>query len=44
MNGWRKSWRVLARSFQFVESYEQFLVDSQKNRDSQSPNSLDEED
>lgn len=26
------SWRLLARSFQFVESLEQFLIDAQKGR------------
>jgi hypothetical protein len=40
-----QSWRVLARSFQFVESLEQFLIDSQRNRDLLAPRppSLDEE-
>jgi hypothetical protein len=32
-----RSWRRLARSFQFVESLEQFLIDSQKNRDQLPP-------
>lgn len=26
------SWRLLARSFEFVESLEQFLIDAQKGR------------
>jgi len=32
-----RHWRTLARSFQFVESLEQFLIDSQKYRDLQPP-------
>jgi hypothetical protein len=27
-----QNWRLLARSFEFVESLEQFLIDSQKQR------------
>jgi len=27
-----QSWRKLARSFQFIESLEQFLIDSQRHR------------
>jgi hypothetical protein len=39
-----QSWRRLARSFQFVESLEQFLLDSQRHRDLLAPRppSLDE--
>jgi hypothetical protein len=32
-----RTWRVLARSFQFVESLEQFLIDSQANKDLRPP-------
>jgi hypothetical protein len=39
-----QSWRALARSFQFVESLEQFLIDSQRNRASRPPKAPDEED
>jgi hypothetical protein len=28
-----RSWRVVARSFEFAESLEKFLLDSQKHRD-----------
>src|SRR5262252_830440 len=39
-----RHWRVLARSFEFCESLEQFLIDSQRNRDLLPPKlpSLDE--
>jgi hypothetical protein len=32
-----ESWRLLARSLQFVESLEKFLLDSQHQRDLQPP-------
>jgi len=32
-----ESWRLLARSFQFVESLESFLLDSHNARDLQQP-------
>jgi hypothetical protein len=32
-----RTWRLIARSFQFIESLEQFLVDSQKQRDLLAP-------
>jgi hypothetical protein len=31
------TWRILARSFQFVESLEQFLIDSQTNKNLRPP-------
>jgi hypothetical protein len=37
-------WRLLARSFQFVESLESFLIDSRKGRDLRQPKAPDEED
>jgi hypothetical protein len=39
-----QSWRLLARRFQFIESLEQFLIDSQGNRGSRPPEAPDEED
>jgi hypothetical protein len=38
------SWRLLARSFQFVESLERFLIDSRKGRYLRQPTAPDEED
>jgi hypothetical protein len=38
-----QSWRKLAHSFQFVESLEQFLIDSQRNRNLLPPKPPDEE-
>jgi hypothetical protein len=32
-----RTWRILARSFQFVESLERFLIDSQRNKNLQPP-------
>jgi hypothetical protein len=32
-----RTWRLLARSFQFVESLEQFLIDSQTHRNLRPP-------
>ena len=37
------SWRLLARSFQFVESLEKFLLDSQRQRNLLPPEPLDPE-
>jgi len=37
-----QSWRKLARSFQFIESLEQFLIDSQRNRNLLPPKLPDE--
>jgi hypothetical protein len=37
------SWRLLASSFQFVESFESFLIDSRKGRDLRQPKAPDEE-
>jgi hypothetical protein len=38
-----RTWRLLARSFQFIESLEQFLMDSQRNRDLLPPKLPDKE-
>jgi hypothetical protein len=38
-----ESWRKLARSFQFVESLEKFLIDSQRNRGLLPPKAPNEE-
>ena len=36
-------WRVLARSYQYVESLERFLLDAQKAKDAISPDAPEQE-
>jgi hypothetical protein len=37
-----RTWRLIARTFQFVESLEQFLLDAQKNKDLWRPKAPDD--